>query len=295
MPSETRSSARTVAALAVSVALVVAVVGWAGSSPSVAVPLSIEASLSEAERVAVEQVRAEFAASLAAREADVEAVDTLSVGETRQLRRSLNRAHVSTASRLGVAPVPTDSALAVADGLRPLDDQSPFYTTRWRTGPLTPDALGALDAIGERFHDRLAEAGLPPFRFVVSSAFRTAEHQDRLRGVNANAARGRSSHEYGTTFDLAYKRYQFDGDAGYGTVERPEMPTALSTLARLWLEAELDAEERAWGERMAVAHADRLEALLGRALIDLEDDGVLLALREVAQPCFHVTVARPLA
>lgn len=295
MPSAPRSSARAVAALAVSFVLVVAVVGWAGSSPSVAVPLSVEASLSEAERAAVEEVRAEFAASLAARGAAFEVVDTLSSGETRRLRRSLNRAHVAAAARLGVAPVPTDSALAVADGLAPLDEQSPYYTTRWPTGPLTPDALAALDAIGERFHARLAEAGLPPFRFVVSSAFRTAEHQDRLRGVNANAARGRSSHEYGTTFDLAYERYAFDGDAGYGTVERPAMPAALSTLARLWLEAELDAEERAWGERMAVAHADRLEALLGRALIDLEDDGVLLALREVAQPCFHVTVARPLA
>ncbi|PAP75631.1 DUF5715 family protein [Rubrivirga marina] len=295
MPSETRSAARTVAALAVFFSLVVAVVGWAGSSPSVAVPLSVEASLSEAEREAVEQVRTEFAAALAAREADVEAVDTLSVRETGQLRRSLNRAHVSTAARLGVAPVPTDSALAFADGLRPLDEQSPYYTMRWRTGPLTPDALAALDAIGERFHERLEEAGLPPFRFVVSSAFRTAEHQNRLRGVNANAARGRSSHEYGTTFDIAYTRYRFDGDAGYGTVERPEMPDELSTLAQLWLAAQLDAEERAWGERMAAEHADRLEALLGRALVDLEDDGVLLALREVRQPCFHVTVARPLA
>ena len=295
MPSETRSSVRTVAALALFFSLVVAVVGWAGSSPSVAVPLSVEASLSEAERAAVDRVRAEFAASLAAREADFEAVDTLSSRDKGQLRRSLNRAHVSAASRLGVAPVPTDSALAFADGLRPLDHESPYYTTRGRTGPLTPDALEALDAIGERFHERLAEAGLPPFRFVVSSAFRTAEHQDRLRGVNANAARGRSSHEYGTTFDIAYKRYRFDGEAGNGAVERPAMPAALSTLARLWLEAELDAAERAWGERMAVAHADRLEALLGRALIDLEDDGVLLALREVRQPCFHVTVARPLA
>ena len=291
MSTASRSSAPTVAALAVFLSLVVALVGWAGSSPSVAVPLSVEASLTAEERAAVEDVRQRFDAALAAREAAVLAVDTLSVRETRLLRRSLNRAHVSTAKRLGVGPVPTDSALAFADGLRPLDGASPYYDTRWGRNPLTPDALAALDAIGERFHERLAEAGLPPFRYVVSSTFRTAEHQDRLRGVNANAARGRSSHEYGTTFDIAYKRYRFDAEAGYEAVERPAMPAELSTVAQLWLGAELDAAERAWGERVAVEHADRLEALLGRALIDLEDDGVLLALREVRQPCFHVTVA----
>ena len=291
MSTASRSSAPTVAALTVFLSLVVALVGWAGSSPSVAVPLSVEDSLTAEERAAVDAVRQQFAAALASREAAVLTVDTLSVGETRLLRRSLNRAHVSAAKRLGVAPVATDSALALADGLPWLDAESPYYATRWGRGRLAPDALAALDAIGERFHQRLAEAGLPPFRYVVSSTFRTAEHQDRLRGVNANAARGRSSHEYGTTFDIAYKRYRFDAAAGYGTVERPAMPAALSTLAQLWLSAELDAAERSWGERVAVEHADRLEALLGRALIDLEDDGVLLALREVRQPCFHVTVA----
>ena len=294
MPSVSRSSARPVTALVVFLLLVAATVGWAGSSSSVAVPLSVEASLSAEERAAVEQVRTQFAAALAEREAAVLAVDSLSVGEIRLLRRSLNRAHVGAAKRLGVAPVPTDSALAFADGLAPLDEASPYYTTKWGRNPLTPDALAALDAIGERFHERLAEAGLPPFRYVLSSTFRTAEHQDRLRGVNANAARGRSSHEFGTTFDIAYKRYHFNAEAGYGFVERPAMPEALSTLARLWLAAELDATERTWGERVAAEHADRLEAVLGRALIDLEDDGVLLALREVGQPCFHVTVARHL-
>ena len=285
-------SVSTVAAFALFVSLVLASVGWMGSSPSVAGPLSVEASLSAEERAAVEAVRAEFAATLRQREAAFASVDSLTTGETRRLRRSLNAAHVRTAKALGVAPVATDSALAFADGLLPLADPSPYYATKWTSSPLTPDALAALDAIGARFHERLAEAGLPPVRFVVSSTFRTAEHQDRLRGVNANAARGRSSHEYGTTFDIAYRRYRLDGARGF--VERPEMPAALSTLARLWLASELDATERAWGDRVTAQYPGHLEAVLGRALIDLEDDGVLLALREVRQPCFHVTVARRL-
>ena len=61
------------------------------------------------------------------------------------------------------------------------------------------------------------------------------------------------------------------------------------------LDDELDRAEAAWAEQMAARYPTRLEAVMGRALIGLEDDGVLLALREVRQPCFHVTVARPLA
>lgn len=53
--------------------------------------------------------------------------------------------------------------------------------------------------------------------------------------------------------------------------------------------------EATWAERVTEAYDERFEAVLGRALIELEDEGVLLALREVRQPCFHVTVARRLA
>lgn len=287
-----RRSAPTVAVLAVFLSLVAASLGWMGSSPSVAGPLSIEASLSAEERAAAEAVRQSFAETLAAREAAFAAVDSLTPRETGLLRRSLNAAHVGAATRLGVAPIATDSALAFAEGLAPLDDTSPYYVTRWGRAPLTPDALAALDAIGERFQAHLAGAGLPAVRFVVSSTLRTAEHQDRLRGTNANAARGRSSHEFGTTFDIAYRRYQPVDAPG---VERPALPDSLATLTRLWLASELDAAERDWTERMTTQYAGHLEALLGRALIELEDEGVLLALREVRQPCYHVTVARPLA
>jgi len=38
-----------------------------------------------------------------------------------------------------------------------------------------------------------AALDLPPYRIEVTSALRTAEHQARLRGSNANAAAGTSS------------------------------------------------------------------------------------------------------
>ena len=284
-----RTAPRAALAWAAALSVVVAAVGWQGSEATA--PPRVDVILSAADRAVVDSVRAAFGATLLAREAALAAVDSLTASEERRLRRSLNAAHVGAARRLGVAPVATDSALADAAGLVALDAAGPYYATRGRRGRLAPDAAVALEHIGQRFHERLAAAGLPPFRYVVSSTFRTAEHQDRLRGENANAARGRSSHEYGTTFDIAYRRYR----PGKGGDALNRVPEALPTRVRLWLAAELGAAERAWARRAAVAHAGALEAELGRALIGLEDDGVLLALREVRQPCYHVTVARRLA
>lgn len=283
-----RSPFPAVFAWGLSLSLAVIGVSWVGSEPSMAEPLHIEESLTPEERITVDSVRSVFAATLSQREEAFALVDSLTDGEKRKLRRSLNASHVRAARHLGVTPIPTDSALGFATGLGGLDAESPYYTTRWGRGRLAPDALAGLDAIGERFHQRLAAAGLPTVRFVVSSTFRTAEHQDRLRGSNPNAARGRSSHEYGTTFDIAYRRYQ-------PVLEVPGLeavPADMSTLKRLWLASELDATERAWADRVSVEYAGLLEAELGRALIELESEGVLLALREVRQPCFHVTVAR---
>ena len=290
-PLSAASPAASVLAWAAGLSLVAASFGWMGSAPSLRDPISIEAGLSPRERVVVDSVRTAFAGTLAEQEAAFAAVDSLSGREIGRLRRALNRDHVRAARRLGIAPVATDSALAArldALALQPVTPDSRYYTTRWNVGRLTPDALAALDAIGDRFHQRLAAAGLPTVRFVISSTFRTAEHQDRLRGVNANATRSTSSHEYGTTFDLAYRRY--DPVLRGRTLDR--VPASLPTLTRLWLASELAATERDRATRWASDYAGLYEAELGRALAELEDEGVLLALREVAQPCFHITVAR---
>jgi hypothetical protein len=47
--------------------------------------------------------------------------------------------------------------------------------------------------------------------------------------------------------------------------------------------------------RLAAEYPSRLDALLGRALVGLEDAGVLVVVRERNQAVYHVTVARRLA
>lgn len=244
--------------------------------------------MNDADREALVDARADFAATLAERESAFAAIDSLTGRETRLLRRSLNRSHVSTARRLGIDPEAPEAE--AREDLEWLAFENPYYVAR--RGHLTPDALAALDSIGVRFQQRLAEAGLPAYRFVVSSAHRSAEYQAELRQRNSNAASGTSSHQFGTTFDIAYRRYRYTPAQ---PLARPALPDSVSVLARGHLSRELDAMERAWADRMSHEYAGILEAELGRALIELENEGVLISLREVRQPCFHVTVAKPLA
>lgn len=63
-------------------------------------------------------------------------------------------------------------------------------------------AKSLLEKMGTRFSK---ETG--GHTFTVSSLTRTLEDQCRLRRVNANAAVGISSHNYGNSFDISYIRF----------------------------------------------------------------------------------------
>ena len=150
---------------------------------------------------------------------------------------------------------------------------------------LTADAAALLDSIGVRFHERLAEAGLPPFQFVVSSGFRTAADQKALTGRNVNAARGGSSHEYATTFDVTYRRFRLS-------------PIATDALPAFNIEAMRPVYEQRLNETYSAytsAYPARLKALLGRAMLDVQKAGYGYVIHERRQPVYHVTVAKRLA
>lgn len=258
-----------------------------------AVTASIARRAEEQARL-VSAERARFAEFLETRAAPFRRVPLLSARERAQLRRSINAVHLAHGLRLGVEPVAGREGLEALLERRGLErlEAGPYYWVARLTHSvpyLTPDALAALDSIGVRFNRGLAEAGLPPYRFNVSSVLRTGEDQARLRRVNVNAARGTSSHELGTTFDLHAKRYRYGGGA------LMEVEAALGPPPFDFLADEFARELAAFYERAATDYVSRLEALLGRALIDLEDEGVLVTILERRQPVFHTTVARRLA
>lgn len=231
-------------------------------------------------------------------EAAFERVPLLTASEEALLRRSLNRRHVALAQDLGIPPVPTrDSleAVAQAQGLVRVGAAGPYYTAgdaRSSIAYLVPSAAASLDSLGARFHALLDSAGLPHYRFVVTSVLRSTEDQAALQGRNVNAARGHSSHEYGTTYDVHYRRFA-PGDAGL--LAPPAPPDDLPDFMRRGLYARARAAADGAFVRFTDTYPSRLGALLGRALVALEDEGVLVTVMERRQPVFHTTVARSVA
>ena len=72
---------------------------------------------------------------------------------------------------------------------------------------LVPTAAAELESIGKEFADILQRNNLPHYRFYVTSVLRTKEDVKYLqKSGNVNATTN-SCHCYGTTFDLAYYRY----------------------------------------------------------------------------------------
>lgn len=73
---------------------------------------------------------------------------------------------------------------------------------------LVPKAAAFLDDLGDAFQDSLYNRGYDRrHRFIVTSVYRTENHIKRLqRSGNVNASKN-SCHQYGTTIDITYVRF----------------------------------------------------------------------------------------
>ena len=119
---------------------------------------------------------------------------------------------------------------------------------------LVPAAAAELDRIGAEFADILQRNGLPHYRFYVTSILRTKDDVSRLqKSGNVNAS-SNSCHCYGTTFDIAYYRYN------------------KVTHTRAYM------------------HEDNLKLVLGQTLLNHQRAGKIYVKYEHKQACFHITV-----
>ncbi len=215
-------------------------------------------------------------------------VSILRLREIHALQQASNDDQLVVARRLGIVP-PGDSsgieALRAEGRLVPI----PPATEHWEVRPLehsrallTPRTLAFLTDLCTRFQARLAALGLPPLRLEVTSALRTADSQADLRRTNRNATEGRSTHEYGTTFDVAYSAFR----APLAPLDSlpPGLPAPLVPLVRRYEAARVEA--------VAARRSRELEAELGRLLRALQDDGRVYVTLEQEQPVFHLTVRR---
>jgi hypothetical protein len=121
---------------------------------------------------------------------------------------------------------------------------------------LIPCAKRELDSIGEEWADILKRNNLPHYRFYVTSVLRTQEDIKYLqRSGNINSVT-QSCHCYGTTFDLAYMRYE------------------KVTNTRDYM------------------HEDNLKLVLGQVLLNHQRAGKIYVKYEAKQSCFHITVRK---
>ena len=118
---------------------------------------------------------------------------------------------------------------------------------------LTRGASDLLETIGRDFQKSLKKHKLGTYRIIVTSVLRTEEDVRRLMKKNNNAVK-KSTHQYATTFDITYSR--FDHING--------------TRATL----------------------KQLKYLLGEVLSQLRDKGRCYVMYEQQQPCFHITSRR---
>lgn len=211
--------------------------------------------------------------------------------EENRLRRPRTRSyrdHLEMADSLGVPPLRGEADLArhLRSGrLVPLVDTE-HYVVRVleHSKPFVlPGLRDRLRETGERFQARLAQAGLPPYRFTVSSALRTSDLQRALGQTNRNATAGRSSHEYGASADIVYTRFALWPTAA-DTLGAPPSDPALPRVQRM---------ATRWADDLAGAYDDRLFGALTRVLGAMQDEGRLLVLLESEQPVFHVTLDQP--
>ncbi len=122
----------------------------------------------------------------------------------------LNPKHLKIAQAIGVPPIASrEEAEQMKANLRHIASNE-LYAVDSLTHSipyLIPGAASLLDTIGTNFLDSLQAKGLNPNRVIVTSVLRTRNDVKRLRRRNINAS-ANSSHCYGTTFDISWKRFE---------------------------------------------------------------------------------------
>ena len=276
-------------ALAAAAALAAACSGDGQDAPATAAETADPAAAEAAPTLASAADPAEWDALEARIAAEADSVDralrrvsTLSRQEQGALRQDVNDPQTARARALGVRAGDAYEDAAARGRLVRLADTTEYWVVRELEHSVpytTPGAEAMLAELGRRFHAELDSLGIPRFRMDITSVLRTPAKQAALRRGNPNAAAGVSAHEFGTTVDVAYRRFN-PPTADPGLDAGP----AWAADARM-LRDSLLAET-------AHQRSAELQAVLGRVLLEMRREGKLMVMMERQQTVYHMTVAR---
>jgi hypothetical protein len=200
-----------------------------------------------------------------------------------KLRTFLFPAHIAVAISSGMKPVAIDDSVPelVKNGTLTKIKSGPdrlyyFYNVREKYRVLTPRTACGLSLIVERFQQNIAtRLKLPPVKIALSSLLRPAAYQTGLRTTNFNATEV-TTHSYGISFDVFYDDY-------FIALPRPAATNAISA-------ALFDMIRTKMGFLLGDALRSQFRSVLMETLIQLQDEGVLYAILERNQHCYHVTI-----
>lgn len=169
-----------------------------------------------------------------------------------------NDKQLTVARAIGINPISSrQQALKLADKLVEIKSGDYYHVDSLRSSLpfLVKTAAARLDSIGILFQDSLIRKGGPLYRIYITSILRSKEDIDKLHKKNTNSSVN-SAHLYGTTFDIAYWRFE-------------QVDTT---------DIEIDKS--------------KLKVVLAEVLRDMKEANKCYVKYEVKQGCFHVT-ARP--
>ncbi len=166
--------------------------------------------------------------------------------------------HTEAASENGIGPLEAraDTALYM-DKLVKIPEELDIYRVDKLTHSmpyLVSKAASLLSDIGLNFRDSLVSKKMPLYKPIVTSILRTNEDVKGLSRRNRNAS-DNSVHRYGTTFDIAWTRFDKVDPSDTRTLDD-----------------------------------GRLKAVLGQVLHDLRERDRCYIKHERKQSCFHITV-----
>jgi len=151
-----------------------------------------------------------------------------------------------------------------------------FYNVRKLYRVLGVDAARGLEKLAHRFQNSIMSRGdLPPVKIAISSALRPASYQSVLRDLNANAVPV-TTHSYGVSFDVFF-------DDFYVVLPSPANVNPLSA-------AIIEMMRTRIGFMLGDSLRSQFRSVLAETLVLLQDEGLLYAILEKRQKCYHVTI-----
>lgn len=166
--------------------------------------------------------------------------------------------HIMAAVENGVGPLETrDDTTKYMDKLVRIPNELEIYKVdklKHSMPFLVPKASELLSHICLNFRDSLISKKMPLYKPIVTSVTRTDDDVKGLSRRNGNAS-SNSAHRYGTTFDIAWARFEKIDSTDEKTLDD-----------------------------------GRLKAILGQVLYDLRERERCYVKHEKKQACFHITV-----